>query len=161
MTLPALFCGVALLASIGGRRTPRRLTGRRRVVALHWRRRCLRVALVAHVGNRATAASIAAIERGEPERALAQARRAIDWAPWSTSPGSFAARPSWCSTMTLRRAGASQRRLERNPESWSIWLDLAVVSRGKERERALAEAKRLNPLSPEIAELQAELQTEP
>ena len=51
--------------------------------------------------------------------------------------------------------------LERNPESWSTWLDLAVVSEGAERERALAEAKQLNPLSPEIAELQAEFQTEP
>ena len=52
-----------------------------------------------------------------------------------------------------------RRALELDPESWSTWLDLAVASGGAERARALAEAKRLNPLSPEIAEFQTETLT--
>jgi hypothetical protein len=48
------------------------------------------------------------------------------------------------------------RALARDRESWSIWYDLASVSRGAERARALAEAKKLNPLSPEVDELLTE-----
>ena len=45
------------------------------------------------------------------------------------------------------------RALERNPDSWSAWLDLAAASQGRERERALDRAVALNPLSPEVEEL--------
>jgi hypothetical protein len=51
---------------------------------------------------------------------------------------------------SLLQALASDR------ESWSIWYDLASVSRGAERAHALAEAKKLNPLSPEVDELLTE-----
>jgi hypothetical protein len=160
VTLPALFCGVALLGSIRPA-DAKRLTRRRRVLALALAAPVLAIALVAHVGNRATAASIAAIELGEPERALTEARRAIDWAPWSDEPWQLRGEAE----LVLDDDSAARRSLtealERNPESWSTWFDLAVVSHGKEQERALAEAKRLNPLSPEIAELEADLQTEP
>ena len=82
VTLAALFCAAALLAS----RRSALLTGRARVTALALATPVLAIALVMHVGNRATAASIAAIDRGDPDRALAQAQRAIDWAPWSDEP---------------------------------------------------------------------------
>jgi hypothetical protein len=34
---------------------------------------------------------------------------------------------------------------------WAGWFDLALATNGAERSRAIARAKRLNPLSPEIA----------
>ena len=42
---------------------------------------------------------------------------------------------------------------DRNPESWSVWFDLAVASTARERELALERAAALNPLSPEVDEL--------
>jgi hypothetical protein len=152
VTLPALFCAATLLAAP----RPGLLTGRGRVAALALATPVLAVALVAHVGNRATAASIAAIERGEPNRALADANRAIDWAPWSDEPWQLRGEAE-----LVRRDDAAARRsllraLELDPENWSTWLDLAVASRGAERARALSQVKRLNPLSPEADELQTE-----
>ena len=160
VTVCALFCGGALLAS---RRPPApvRLTGRRRIVAVPVVAPILAVALVGHVGNRATAASLTAIERGEPGPALAHARRAIDWAPWSHEPWQLRGEAELFVGHDAAARRSLTRAIELDPEQWSVWLDLAVVSRGAERRRALAEAKRLNPLSTEIPELEAELQTEP
>jgi O-antigen ligase len=160
VTLPALCCAVALLASIRPAVCPR-LEGRPRAVALALAAPVLAIALIAHVGNSAAAASMAAIELGKPDRALAQAQRAIDWAPWSDEPWQLRGEAQ----LVLDNDSAARKSLgealDHNPESWSTWLDLAVVTHGADREHALAEATRLNPLSPEIAELQAELQTEP
>ena len=150
VTLAALFCAATLLCS------PRRalLTGRGRVAVLALAAPVLAVALIAHVGNRATAASIAANERGEPGPALAQARRAIDWAPWSDEPWQLRGEAELLLEDDAAARRSLARALELNPESWSTWLDLAVASRGKEKGHALAEAKRLNPLSTEVDELQ-------
>jgi hypothetical protein len=150
VTLAALFCAAVLLAS----QRSALLTGRSRVTVLGLAVPVLAVALVMHVGNRATAASIAAIDRGEPDRALAQAQRAIDWAPWSDEPWQLRGEAELLRERDAAARKSLTRALELNPESWSTWLDLAVASRGTEREHALAEAKRLNPLSPEVEELQ-------
>ena len=152
MTLAALFCAATLLSSP----RPALLTGRSRVAALALAAPVLAVALVAHVGNRATAASAAAIDAGEPDRALSDARRAIDWAPWSHEPWQLRGEAELLLEDDAAARRSLRRALELDPESWSTWLDLAVASSGAERARALAEAKRLNPLSPEIAELQTE-----
>jgi hypothetical protein len=152
VTLPALFCAAALLAS----RSPAVLTGRGRVVALALAAPVLAVALVAHVGNRATAASIAALDRGDPDRALAQARRAIEWAPWSDEPWQLRGEAELLLEDDAAARRSLARALELDPESWSSWYDLALVTSGAARARALAEVKRLNPLSPEADEIQTE-----
>ena len=160
VTVSALFCGGVLLAS---RRPPEaaRLTGRRRIVAVALAAPVLGVALVGHVGNRATAASLVAIERGDAGAALGHAQRAIDWAPWSYEPWQLRGEAELFVGDDAAARQSLARAIELNPQQWSVWLDLAVASRGAERQHALAEAKRLNPLSTEITELQAELQTEP
>jgi O-antigen ligase len=152
VTLPALFCAATLLAS----RRPAFLTGWARVAALALAAPVLAVALVAHVGNRATAASIAAVDRGDPDRALAQARRAIDWAPWSDEPWQLRGEAELLLERDAEARSSLARALELDSESWSTWYDLAVVTSGAERARALAEVRRLNPLSPEADELQTE-----
>jgi O-antigen ligase len=152
VTLAALFCAAALLAS----RRSALLTGRARVTALALAAPVLAVALVMHVGNRATAASIAAIDRGDPDRALAQAQRAIDWAPWSDEPWQLRGEAELLVEDDAAARKSLKRALELNPESWSTWLDLAVASSGTGRTQALAQVKRLNPLSQEADELQTE-----
>ena len=152
VTLAALFCAAALLAS----RRSALLTGRARITALALATPVLAIALVMHVGNRATAASIAAIERGDPDRALAQAQRAIDWAPWSDEPWQLRGEAELLVEDDAAARKSLKRALELNPESWSTWLDLAVASNGADRAQALTQVKRLNPLSQEADELQTE-----
>jgi hypothetical protein len=152
VTLSALFCAAVLLAS----QRAALLTGRARVTALALAVPVLAIALVMHVGNRATAASIAAIDRGDPDRALAQAQRAIDWAPWSDEPWQLRGEAELQREDDAAARKSLARALELNPDSWSTWLDLAVASRGVKRAQALAQVKRLNPLSEEADELQTE-----
>ena len=57
-------------------------------------------------------------------------------------------------------AGRSPEKVEpiaKDERDWELWLDLARASEGPALERALAEATRLNPLSPEVAQLRKEL----
>ena len=151
VTVPALLCAAAVFAAGGGEEEPW-LTGRRRTVALALTAPVVAIALVAHVGNRAAAASVAAYEEGDPERSLAEARRAIAWAPWSEEPWVLRGEAE----LLLGREEAARRSLERalelNPESWSAWLALA----GTGDRQALERAKTLNPLSPEAEEFQTE-----
>jgi Flp pilus assembly protein TadD len=43
--------------------------------------------------------------------------------------------------------------IRRDPADWESWYELGLATRGRERARALATARRLNPRSPELAEL--------
>jgi O-antigen ligase len=152
VTVPALFCAAVLLAW-GRPDEPPWLTGRRRTVTLALLAPLAVVALVGHVGNRAGAASIAATEAGDPARGLAEAKRAAAWAPWSEEAWQLRGEAE----LELGDEEAARRSLTRaidkNPESWSAWLDLAVASRGEARDRALDRASALNPRSPEVAQL--------
>ena len=153
VTVAALLCGTALLTS--GRTLADReiVTGRRRVAALALMLPLVAIALISHVGNRAVAASEAALLSGEPERAAVEARRAKAWAPWSHEPwqrlgeAELALGHDRAARVSLRRA------VELDPENWLIWYDLALASRGEERARAIDRVKVLNPLSPEADEI--------
>jgi O-antigen ligase len=152
VTVPAVFCAAVLLARSRPDEPPW-LTGRRRGLTLALLAPLAAVALVAHVGNRAAAASIAATEAGDPARGLTEAKRAITWAPWSEEAWQLRGEAE----LELGDENAARRSLrhalDRNPESWSAWFDLAVASRGQERDRALDRAAALNPLSPEVDQL--------
>jgi tetratricopeptide (TPR) repeat protein len=152
VTVSVIFCAAVLLAVERPEEGPL-LTGRRRGYALAILAPLAVVALVAHVGNRAASASIAATEAGNPERGLVEAERAAAWAPWSEEAWQLRGEAE----LELGDAPAARKSLshalDRNPESWSAWLDLAAASRGLERQQALDQAADLNPLSPEVAEL--------
>jgi hypothetical protein len=49
-----------------------------------------------------------------------------------------------------------RKAIANDPRDWSLWFELAGASGGVARERALAEASRLNPLSPEITGVRQE-----
>jgi hypothetical protein len=152
VTVAAIFCAAVLLARSRPDEPPW-LTGRRRALTLALLAPLAVVALVGHVGNRAASASIAATEAGDPARGLAEAKRAITWAPWSEEAWQLKGEAE----LELGDQNAARRSLERglrrNPDSWSAWFDLAVASRGRERGRALDRATALNPLSPEVEQL--------
>lgn len=155
VTVPAIFCAAALLSADRATATAP-LTGGRRAVALALAAPILALALVAHVGNRAAAASADAAGRGEPERALARAQLAIRWAPWSDEAWQLRGEAELLLEDDAAARRSLRRALELNPESWSAWLDLAVVSRGQRRAQALERAIQLNPLSPEADQLRTQ-----
>lgn len=154
VTVPALLCAAALLA--WGRKPGPPLARRDVRIALALAVPVTAVALVAHVGNRALAASADAITRGDPARGAAEARRARSWVPWSHESWQLLGEAQLARGRDDAARESLRRALDRNPRDWSIWLDLAVVTRGDARARALAEVKRLNPLSPEVDELLTE-----
>jgi len=153
VTLAALACGAALLVSARGDDAGTPVSGRARTATLGVLLPLAAFAIVVEVGNSALAKSVSAANRQQPAEAERLAGRAHDWAPWSSQP--------WQSLGEAQLAagdvGGAQRslrhaiRLDRT--DWSAWYDLAEASRGPARERALAEAARLNPLSPEVAAL--------
>jgi hypothetical protein len=50
---------------------------------------------------------------------------------------------------------AFREAIEREPNDFELWLDLARATDGAERAAALARAHELNPLSPEVEEFRA------
>ena len=151
-TVPALLCAAVLLAEI---REPDGdlLAGHRRAVALGLAAPVLALALVTHVGNSAAAASAEAANRDEPERALREAKRAIAWTPWSEEPWQLRGEAELLLDDDAAARRSFERSLELNPESWVAWLDLAAVTDGVVRARALDRAESLNPLDVDADEL--------
>ena len=147
-TVPALFCAAVLVAE-GREPATEELVGRRRAVAIALAAPVLAVALVAHVGNRAVAASTDAASSDQPERALREARRAIRWAPWAEEPWQLRGEAELLLDDDASARRSFERSLELNPESWAAWLGLASVTRGTARAHALARAEALNPVGVE------------
>jgi len=106
--------------------------------------------LVVHVGNRAADRSQSALDTGNDARAVTDARRARTWMPWAAQPwrllgeAELAAHRDGAARTSLKRA------LARDPDNWITWYDLSTVTTGTARVSALARARRLNPLAPEL-----------
>jgi hypothetical protein len=156
VTLPALACAASLIVLTRGSNEGE--VGRlKRVLGVGGAVVMLVVALVMHVGNRAVGGGEEALVRGEATVAADRARRAQAWMPWAAYPWQLLGEAQ----LSLRHDSGARASLstaiERDPERWSAWYDLAVVSSGRARGAALARAERLNPLGPEIAGLREEL----
>ncbi|HEY6029710.1 MAG TPA: hypothetical protein VIU44_04070, partial [Gaiellaceae bacterium] len=90
------------------------------------------------VGNRRIAQADAYRSAHDP-RALAAARSAGRWAPWSAEP----LRVQYEATGSLPLL---RRAIAKDPHDWSLWQLLAEHGSGAEKRRAAAKAARLNPL---------------
>jgi hypothetical protein len=152
LTLPALACGVALLALRPTGSAPRlpspalRYAGAAVAVALAG------VALVGLVGASANAASQEEAQSSPPdyERAEDQARKAHTWAPWSSEPWQSLGDAQLARGDATAARTSFRKAISKESSDWQLWFDLAQASSGAERRRALAEARRLNPRSPEL-----------
>jgi tetratricopeptide (TPR) repeat protein len=111
-------------------------------------------AFVGLIGSSALAASDDAAVASPPDldEAADEARKAQDWAPWSSEPWQRLGEAQ-LGLGNLAGARASFRKaVDKEPGDWLLWLRLAEASSGAEREAALREAERLNPLANEIRE---------
>ena len=95
------------------------------------------------------------MEEGRWERAAVDAARAERFMPWSSRP--------WL-VLGEAQLGAGDPRSARasftkavtvDDADWRAWSELAVVSSGAAKARAIRRARALNPLEPSVQELQA------
>jgi O-antigen ligase len=157
VTVPALACGVALLVLRPERSAPVVPGPRLRVAGAVVAIALAVAAFVGLVGSSALAASEEAAQASPPDYAKAEdeARKARSWARWSSEPWERLGEAQLGRGDQAAARESFRRAIHEEPADWFLWFRLAEASTGAERERALAEASRLNPLSPEIAELRA------
>jgi Flp pilus assembly protein TadD len=111
-------------------------------------------AVIAYAGNAYLAAGRAAYERSDFELAAAKARTAHRLAPWASEPWNRLGEAQLGIGDTAAATASFRRALAKDPGNWDVWFNLAIATEGAEREQALAEAKRLNPRSPQLAEFE-------
>jgi hypothetical protein len=152
VTVAALFCGAALLVAA---RPAWPMALSRRAL---WRMSALALTIVLAVfafvglrGNQAIASSEAAALERNWAKSVADAREARRWAPWSSRPWQLLGEVQYQQHKPRAARRSLHKALAKDTANWTIWLDLALVNRGKERRHALDEAARLNPLGPEVA----------
>jgi hypothetical protein len=143
VTLTALVCAASLL--LVARRDEVGLARVARVATAAAAAGLAVLAIGAYAGNR----ELALAERGS-ERA---ARRAASLQPWSGEPWRLLGEAQLAAGDVAGARESFREGLERDPDEWELWLDLALAAEGRERAEALGQAAALNPLDPDIEEL--------
>lgn len=103
--------------------------------------------------NAAASATADAVTRGRNEKALSQARIAAHWAPWDSQPWRLLGEVELALGNPRNAHKDFRTAIDKDPRDWYLWYDLARASRGAPRQRALAQAARLNPISPLVTGL--------
>jgi hypothetical protein len=146
LTLTALFCGASLLAAARREGEPRSLPLGVRMPALGGVVVLFGFALLGLLGNSAVSASSKSTDAGHLARAESQARQAIDYAPWSSEPWRKLGEAQAVAGKLAAASASFRKAIAKDRRDWTLWYELALASRGAERQRAFAEASRLNPL---------------
>jgi len=152
VTLAGLFCGVALLLAARGAEGPRlarvpRWAGVALAALVGF------VALVGYAGNRAEASAADALDASRLRAAVADARHARRWEPWSPVPWQLLGESQLQAGEVEQARTSFLRGLAKDRRSWELWFDLALTERGRKRQAALARVAALNPLSSELKQL--------
>jgi Tfp pilus assembly protein PilF len=146
VTLTALFLGLVLLAAARREREPRPIRPFLRMSALAGVVGLFGFALLGLLGNRAVSASSQATQAGNYAQAEADARTAIDYAPWSFEPWRKLGEAQLLSGDSAAARTSFRKAVAKDPHDWTLWYELALASRGADRRQAFAQASRLNPL---------------
>ncbi len=154
VTLVALACGAALVTSVDER--PVRI-GRRALLAFAIVLAGVSVFVLAGRIELGRASSAAA--RGDWAAAAHAARRAASLQPWSAEPWQQLGAAELAAGRLAAAKDDLHRALRRDGRNWELWLDLARASDGRARVAAMDHARRLNPLSPELAAYVVSLQS--
>ena len=158
VALTGLFCGagvVAAQASESAAATGMSLRVRNAMLSLTIL--VIAIALVILVGNMSLAQASSAADKGNWSASARDARRAHTWAPWSSEPYRLLGEAQLGDGDTKSAVASFGRAIAKSPDDWNLWFDLARATTGRAQTAALDHAARLNPLSPEIAELRKEI----
>jgi len=158
VTLTALFIGASIVVAARKPEDEERVMGPRlRYGLLTGTLLLAAVAFVGLVGNMALAQSADAARAGDWGESESKARRAATWAPWSPEPWQKIGEAQLARGELAAAQASFRKAIAKDERDWELWFDLARASEGPALQRALAEATRLNPLSPEVAQLRKEL----
>ena len=102
------------------------------------------------LGNRALSDADEALRSGDVPRAAERAHSALRWAPWSAEAHLLLAEAQLAQGEGASAREELRKAVAADPRDWTLWFALAQTTSGSERDRALAEAQRLNPRSPDI-----------
>ena len=145
VTLTGLFCAIVLLAAGRRDREPRALRSAVRIGGVAAVAGLFAFALIALLGNSAVSASSKSADGGHYARAESQAHDAMSFVPWSAEPWRRLGEAQALSGNLADARVSFRRAIEKDRRDWTLWYELALASRGVERQRALAQASRLNP----------------
>jgi O-antigen ligase/Flp pilus assembly protein TadD len=144
VTLAGLACAGALLL-LAERRPRAALSPRARASVLAGLLVLALAALGALAGNEALASASAALDRDDPGSATTAARWAERLVPWSPEPRRLQGEAELSQGDVAAARRDFRRALAIDSADWESWADLALVSQGAARRRALAQARSLNP----------------
>lgn len=150
VTLTGLFSAVVLLAAGRRDRGPRSLGPAVSVAGVALVAGLFAFALVALLGNSAVSASSKSADAGRYARAEAQARDGMSFLPWSAEPWRRLGEAQALSGNLAAARVSFRHAVQKDPRDWTLWYELALASRGPERQRALATASALNPADPRL-----------
>jgi O-antigen ligase len=105
-----------------------------------------------YLGNDALERAELALQVENPKAALAEARHARTWAPWSPYPQTVRGEALLALDRVPAARDAFLDAIRLDPGYWRAWLGLAVASDGESRAAALRHAKLLYPRSIEIVQ---------
>jgi hypothetical protein len=156
VTLLALFASATLVVAARGERETASAPLRRatRVAVASAAVVCGVFAFVGLVGNIALSRAEAAVRSVDGPKAVAEARTAVRWAPWSTEALRTRAQGELLGGQRAAGLADLRRATRRDPGDWETWFDLASVTKGAEHLRAVARVKALNPHGSELALLE-------
>ena len=147
VTLPAVLLGATAAVHADPERGPLQARSRRGlVIALAG---LGAAAILALAGSTRLAAAQAAESSGRFDAAVADARRALRYAPWSADAWRVIGESRLAAGDSTGARDAFRSAVRLDPNDWSAWVELAHVSTGEPRRSAEAEATRLNPLGGE------------
>ena len=153
VTLAALACGTALVAAARPEDDARPPGRRVRVAAVAIAVPLAAFVFAAQIGTGALTAGDRAAARDDERAAASEARRAETWLPWSTAGAQQLGEAQLASGDLEAARRTFLGAIARDRSDWSLWLDLGLTETGRARNQALAEARRLNSLSSELAAL--------
>jgi tetratricopeptide (TPR) repeat protein len=152
VTLAALLCGAAVLVAARAEIEPHSFGIRLRIPLAVTSLVLFAASFVGLMGNLALARAGDAIAASDFRKAESDARSAHRWAPWSGQPWQQLGETQLAAGEYAAARRSFRKALAKDPDDWFLWFDLGGASSGAARRAAIAQALRLNPLSPEIAE---------
>jgi hypothetical protein len=151
LTLATLALGTTLVVAARPAHGARHVPDASRAAALAAMLALVAFVFVAQLGNNALAAADRAASADENRAALADARRAETWLPWAARPWQQIGEAQLAQGDLVAAHASLRKAIALDDSDWATWLDLALVTAGRERSEALARAMRLNPLGRPLA----------
>ena len=145
VTTAGIVCGASAIAGPAGPRLPR-------LAAVLPAALCV-LAAVAFAGNNALERSISAMDRLEWREARREARRARTLQPWSPEPWRVLGEVDLAEGSLPASRHYFRRGIRKDADEFELWIGLGLASEGRARQTAFERAYRLNPLSPDLAEV--------